>query len=354
MAVTAAPSPAQPPASFAGLVEKLSPAVVNIRITRVERAAEGPMAMPFGDDEGPFGPLFRRFFREGPRSYRLQGAGSGFIIGPEGYIVTNSHVVEGATEVTVVLADKEEYPARVVGRDPKTDLALLKITPRGRLTPAALGDSDRLQVGDWVVAIGNPFGLSNTVTAGIVSAKGRVIGQGPYDNFIQTDAAINPGNSGGPLFNLQGEVVGINTAIFTRTGGSVGVGFAVPINLARSLLPQLERGKVIRGYLGVQIQDVTPELAAAMNLKGRQGALVASVVEQGPAAQGGVQRGDVITAFNGKPVADATALPPLVATTAPGTTVPVTVLRNGQSRTLTVTIGRQPEESRERGPAGPR
>jgi serine protease Do len=277
-----------------------------------------------------------------PQERRQQGAGSGFIINKDGLIVTNNHVVEGVTEVTVTLASKEEYAATVIGRDPKTDLALLKITPKGSLPVVPLGDSDALRVGETVVAIGNPFGLNNTVTAGIVSAKGRVIGAGPYDDFIQTDASINPGNSGGPLFNLRGEVVGINTAIVSD---GQGIGFAVPVNMLKSLLPQLEsKGEVTRGYLGVQIQPITPELAKGLNLQDKKGALVAEVTKGSPAEAAGIKRGDVIVAFGGKEVAEMHNLPAMVAATPIGTEVPVTVLRDGNVHTLPVKIAAMPGE----------
>jgi serine protease Do len=254
-------------------------------------------------------------------------------------------MVEGAKDITVTLADKREFTAKVLGRDPKTDLAVLKIDAKGDLPVAKLGDSAALQVGDWVMAIGNPFGLSNTVTAGIVSAKGRVIGAGPYDDFIQTDASINPGNSGGPLFNEQGEVVGINSAIFSQTGGNVGIGFAIPINLAKRLLPELEtKGSVTRGWLGVAIQRVTPELAKSLGTDGSHGALVADVTKDSPAEKAGVKRGDVIVSYDGKKIEDSSALPALVAATPVGGTVPVEVLRNGKVKALDVTISKLSEK----------
>lgn len=344
--------PSGAPSSFADLAEKLSPSVVNIKVTKVERVT-GPGFMGpegFGPDS-PFGEFFKHFFGDmpqgpqGPREFRQQGAGSGFIISKDGLIVTNNHVVEGAKELTVTLANKEEYPAKVVGRDPKTDIALVKIQSKGTLPAAILGDSDRLRVGDWVVAIGNPFGLSNTVTAGIVSAKGRVIGAGPYDDFIQTDASINPGNSGGPLFNMQGEVVGINTAIIPN---GQGIGFAVPVNQATALLPQLEsKGEVTRGYLGVGIQTITPELAKGLNLKDTKGALVANVSKGSPAEAAGIKLGDVIVGFGGKQIAETNALPPMVAATPIDKEVPVTILRNGAEQTLHVKVGRMPGEQTE-------
>ncbi|HSB69196.1 MAG TPA: DegQ family serine endoprotease [Candidatus Methylomirabilis sp.] len=354
--LASAPVPPGAPASFADLSAKLAPSVVNIKVTKVEKV-EGPGFMGpegFGPDS-PFGEFFGQFFRnmpQGPREFRQQGAGSGFIISQDGLIVTNNHVVEGAKELTVTMADKTEYPAKIVGRDPKTDIAVVKIEPKGNLTAAALGDSDRLRVGDWVVAVGNPFGLSNTVTAGIVSAKGRVIGAGPYDDFIQTDASINPGNSGGPLFNLQGEVVGINTAIIPN---GQGIGFAVPVNIAKSLLPQLEsKGQVTRGYLGVSIQSITPELAKSLKLKDTKGGLVAGVTKGSPAEAAGIKQGDVIVRFDGKDVTEMHNLPALVAVTPIDKEVPVTILRDGAEQTLKVKVGKMPGEQAEAsGPAEP-
>jgi serine protease Do len=340
------PGPAQ---GFADLVEKVGASVVNIRVTKVERMA-GPEMFGSGT---PFDQFFEQFFGQRPqgsREHRQQGAGSGFVIDAGGLIVTNNHVVDGAKEVTVTLADKTEYPAKVVGRDPKTDLALLKVEPKTSLVAAPLGDSEGLRVGEWVMAVGNPFGLSNTVTAGIVSAKGRVIGAGPYDDFIQTDAPINPGNSGGPLFNLKGEVVGINTAIIPN---GQGIGFAVPVNQAKALLPQLEsKGEVTRGYLGVQVQAITPELAKSLKLTDTKGALVADVTPGSPAEKAGITRGDVIVGFNGKPVSEVGNLPSLVAVTPVDSAVPVTLRRDGAEKRLTVTVGRMPGEREERADPG--
>jgi serine protease Do len=349
-AMPAVATPAGAPASFTDLVERVGGSVVNIKVTKVERMS-GPSSMGpegFGPDS-PFGDFMDKFFGgqspQMPRERRQQGAGSGFIISKDGYIVTNNHVVEGATEVTVTLANKKEYTAKVIGRDPKTDIALIKIEPKETLTVASLGDSDQLRVGEWVVAVGNPFGLSNTVTAGIVSAKDRVIGAGPYDDFIQTDAPINPGNSGGPLFNLKGEVVGINTAIVPN---GQGIGFAVAVNMAKNILPQLEStGEVTRGYLGVSIQPLTPELAKSMNIKDTKGALVAGVTKGSPAETAGIKRGDVIVNFDGKDVVEMTNLPALVAQTPIDKTVPVKILRDGSEQTLSVKVGRMPGERAE-------
>ncbi len=300
---------------------------------------------PSKSPEGPFGDFFKQFPNMSPQvpeNRRVQGTGSGVIISADGYILTNNHVVDGAKEVTVTVGDKEEYEAKVVGRDPKTDLAILKIKPKESLPAAQLGDSDQIHVGDWVLAIGNPFGLSHTVTSGIVSAKGRVIGAGPYDNFIQTDASINPGNSGGPLFNMKGEVVGINTAILPY---GQGIGFAIPIDTAKPLIPQLvAKGEVTRGYLGVNIQRITPELAKAMNLKDTSGALVSDVTPDSPAAKAGIQQGDVIVSFGQKPVEDAHALPTMVADTPVGQVVPLTILRNGATQQMSIQVGKLPSE----------
>lgn len=325
--------------SFAPLAEKLAPSVVNIRVTKIEKTGMQNPQLP----DGPFGDMFKEFFGRNfriPQNQPMQGAGSGVIISEDGYIVTNNHVVEGAREVTVTMTDKTDLPAEVVGRDPKTDLAVLKISAGKSLPAAKLGDSEQLRVGDWVIAIGNPFGLSHTVTSGIVSAKGRVIGAGPYDDFIQTDASINPGNSGGPLFNLNGEVVGINTAIIPN---GQGIGFAIPVNTAKPLIPQLVKdGKVKRGYLGVNIQTITPELAKALQLKNDAGALVADVLPGSPAEQAGIERSDVIIAFNGKAVRESHNLPALVAAAPIGEKSSVKVVRNGVEKDLTVTIAQSP------------
>jgi serine protease Do len=325
------------PGSFAELAQNLSPMVVNVKVTKIEKAGHYGPQIP----DGHFGDFFERFFKEMPQmpeNYRTQGAGSGVIISHDGYILTNNHVVESAQAVTVTLADKKEYKAQVVGCDPKTDLAVLKIEAQKPLPAAVMGDSERLKVGDWVIAIGNPFGLNHTVTSGIVSAKGRVIGAGPYDDFIQTDASINPGNSGGPLFNMRGEVVGINTAIIPQ---GQGIGFAIPVNTAKPLIPQLvTKGEVTRGYLGVNIQTITPDLAKALQVQNREGALVADVIPGSPAAKGGIKRGDIIIAYDGKPVKDNHDLPARVAATPVDGKVMVTVLRNGKKRQLPVKVGK--------------
>jgi serine protease Do len=339
-----APAPERLP-DFVSLSKKLSPVVVNISTTQMTEGFQG-LPSPFGEDD-PFSEFWRRFFgNPGPRGqFRQRSLGSGFIIDRDGSILTNNHVVENAERIVVRLADEREFEAKVIGKDPKTDIAVIKINARGDLPVAPLGDSDKVEVGEWVVAIGNPFGLDNTVTAGIVSAKGRHLGAGPYDNFIQTDASINPGNSGGPLINMRGEVVGINTAIFSRTGGNIGIGFAIPINLAKELVPQLKtKGKVTRGWLGVVIQRVTPEIAESLGLERARGALVASVAKDGPAERAGVKVGDVIIEFDGKEIRDSNELPILVARTPVDKRVRVKVIRDKKELTLPVTIGELKEE----------
>ena len=301
---------------------------------------------PFGDDD-QFNDFWKRFFGgpqpRGPQ--RQRSLGSGFIIDGDGSILTNNHVVENASKIVVKLSDDQEYEAKVIGRDAKTDIAVIKINAKSSLPAANFGDSDKLEVGEWVVAIGNPFGLDSTVTSGIVSAKGRHIGQGPYDNFIQTDASINPGNSGGPLINLRGEIVGINTAIFSRTGGNMGIGFAIPINLVKELLPQLRgKGKVTRGFLGVLIQKVTPEIADSLALEKAQGALVANVSKDGPADKAGVKVGDVIVEFDGKEVKDSGDLPIIVARTQVDKKVRMKVVRDKKEMVLGVAVGELKDE----------
>jgi serine protease Do len=331
------------------LAEQLSPAVVNISIVqKATQQGEGSFRgfrrpfrerQPFGQDQ--FREFFDRYFSDAPPQAR-QSLGSGFIIHATGLILTNNHVIEEADKIQVTLQDEREFEAKVIGRDPKTDLALIKVESDVDLPIVPLGDSETLRIGEWVLAIGNPFGLSHTVTAGIVSAKGRVIGAGQYDNFIQTDASINPGNSGGPLFNTQGEVVGINTAIIA---GGTGIGFATPVNLVKELLPQLhDQGIVTRGWLGVMIQKVTPELARTFDLPQARGALVAEVVSDSPADQGGLQQGDIITGFDGSDIQDMHELPRVVAKTTVGKQVEVRVLRQGKAKSLSVTIAALREE----------
>jgi serine protease Do len=333
---------------FVSLAKKMRPVVVNIStVTVSEGRGSQEFSSPFGEED-PFNDFWRRFFGgpapRGPQ--RQRSLGSGFLIDGDGSIITNNHVVENASKIVVRLStDELEYEAKVVGRDPKTDIAIIKINAKINLPTASLGDSDGLEVGEWVVAIGNPFGLDSTVTSGIVSAKGRHIGQGPYDNFIQTDASINPGNSGGPLINLRGEVVGINTAIFSRTGGNMGIGFAIPINLVKELLPQLRgKGKVTRGYLGVLIQKVTPEIAESLGVEKPQGALVANVSKDGPADKAGVKVGDVIVEFDGKEVKESGDLPIVVARTAVDKKVRMKVLRDKKEVVLNVAVGELKDE----------
>ena len=344
----AAPSAAQlAPASFSDIAKKAKPSVVNISTTQVIKSPFGqrPFQGPFGDND-PFGDFFDRFFGDRmPRGdYRTTSLGSGFVIDKEGYILTNNHMVESADEVKVIFYDKREFKAEIIGRDPKTDLALIKIEGAKELEPLTLGDSEKLEVGDWVVAIGNPYALENTVTAGIVSAKFRQIGTSSYDNYIQTDASINRGNSGGPLLNTQGEVIGINTAIFSQTGGSIGIGFAIPINTAKDLLPQLKKGKVVRAWLGVMIQSISQDLKNSLNLKDTKGALVADVTEDGPAEKAGFKRGDVIVAFDGKDINESNDLPLIVSATPVGKKVSVDILRDGKEMTLQAKLGELPEE----------
>lgn len=340
-----AAAPRMVPVDIAGLVKEVAPAVVNISTTQVVRFSRPRLRSPFGQD--PFEDFWNHFFGNMPREQKRRSLGSGFIVSDDGYILTNNHVVEKADEITVTLLDKEEYKAKVVGTDPKTDIALIKINAGKKLPFVRLGDSEGLEIGEWVVAIGNPFGLGHTVTAGIVSAKGRIIGSGPYDDFIQTDASINPGNSGGPLFNLKGEVVGINTAIIQ---GGQGIGFATPVHLAKSILNQLkEKGKVVRGWLGVYIQRLTPEVAETLGVPGRKGALVADTTKDGPAEKAGIRSGDVIVRFDGKPVSDEHELPQIVASTKVGKRVEVVVIRDGKEITIPVAIG---EMESEEPPAG--
>jgi serine protease Do len=335
VAVTAAPAVPQP--NWVELTRALKPAVVNISTKRVEN---GTTKSPFGNDD-PFQQFFKQFGQ--PQRRTVRSMGSGFVINPAGYIVTNNHVVDGASEISVKIDDGREMPGKVVGRDPRTDLALLKVEATG-LPVIPLGDSSELRVGEPVMAIGNPFGLERTVTTGIVSATGRVIGQGPYDDFIQTDASINPGNSGGPLINSRGQAIGINAAIFSQNGGSVGIGFAIPINQAKSVVTQLAAtGKVTRGWLGVMIQPLTPELAKGFKVPADGGALVASVQDNSPAARAGIKAGDVITEYDGHKLARTADLSKLVAATAVGREVPLTIVREGQTMTLQAQVAQMAE-----------
>ena len=328
------------------LSKEAKPAVVNVstKLNAEAPTRPEPRGRPERPDERSFEDFFKRFFDETQRR-PVRAAGSGFVLNSNGFIVTNNHVVENASDIQVKLGDGRELPAKVVGRDAKTDLALLKVDATG-LPVIPLGDSTALQVGEPVMAIGNPFGLEQTVTTGIVSATGRVIGSGPYDNFIQTDASINPGNSGGPLINARGEVIGINTAIFSRGGGSVGIGFAVPSSLAKTVITQLaDHGKVERGWLGVSIQPLTKDLAKNFKRDNTNGALVSSVIEGSPADKAGLKAGDVIVEFNGKKVAKATELPSLVADLTVGRDVPMVVVRDGSEMRLNARIARLEDET---------
>ncbi|MDT8440679.1 MAG: DegQ family serine endoprotease [Desulfuromonadales bacterium] len=330
---------------FAELAAQLKPAVVNISTAKNSTPRTPQFHIPPGPGQDLFEDFFERFFRDfqgrgTPR--RERSLGTGFIISADGYILTNDHVVDGADEIKVKLSDGREFRGEVRGLDPKLDLALVKIDTGEQLPVATLGDSDTLRVGEWVMAIGNPFGLEQTVTVGIVSAKGRVIGAGPYDDFIQTDASINPGNSGGPLFNARGEVVGINTAI---VAGGQGIGFAIPVNMAKQIIPQLrEAGHVVRGWLGVTIQTVTEELARSFGLAKAGGALVNEVIKDSPADKAGFRRGDIVLRYDGQTVETMNDLPRLVANTPVGTTVKVTLFRDGKQREVKVDIGELAEE----------
>jgi serine protease Do len=344
---TGAPVPTAPMPAWAEIAKAAKPAVVNVSTKGGRDRAEARASdLPRPDRLPPELREFRKRFESPAGVPPTQGRGSAFIIHKDGYILTNNHVIDGAAEITVKLSDGRSFPAKVVGQDAKTDLALLKIEAAGTLPVLPLGDSDALESGEPVMAIGNPFGLEQTVTTGIVSATGRVIGGGPYDDFIQTDAPINPGNSGGPLINAKGEAVGMNTAIFSRAGGSIGIGFAVPINMAKFVAPQLaEHGQVERGRLGVTIQPLTPELAKAFGLSQTDGALVSSVAEGSPAAAAGLRNGDVVLEYDGHKVGRTTALSRMVAATPIGKKVTLKIVRDGkESVTLSATIARLTEK----------
>lgn len=325
------------PESFSKLVKKVEPTVVNISTTQIIKA-QRPLPFDFFREffgEDPF------FFDNRPRSFQRQSLGSGVIISDDGYILTNNHVIKDANIIKVKLyGSKEEYDAKVVGKDSKIDIALLKIDTKKSLPYAPLGDSDALEVGDWVIAIGNPFGLSHTVTKGIVSAKGRVIGSGPYDDFIQTDAPINFGNSGGPLFNLNGEIVGINTAIIS---GGQGIGFAVPINMVKAILPQLKEGRIVRAWLGVRFQPVTKEIMESFGLESTDGALIAEVLKNSPAEKAGLKEGDIIIEVNGKRIEDSNNLPKIIALYQPDQKLDIVYIRDRKKHKVTVTLGKTGE-----------
>jgi len=328
--------------NFADLAERQGPVVVNISTTQTVRGTPG---LPPGSEDDPFNDFFRRFGPpQPPRDYETRSLGSGFILSADGYILTNSHVVEAADDITVRLTDKREYKAKVIGSDRRTDVAVLKIEATG-LPVIAVGDPSKLRVGEWVVAIGSPFGFENSVTAGIVSAKGRSLPQENFVPFIQTDVAINPGNSGGPLFNLSGEVVGINSMIFSRTGGFMGLSFAIPIDVAVDVAKQLQTsGRVSRGRIGVVIQEVTKELAESFGLPKPAGALVNSVEKGGAADKAGIQTSDVILKFDNKEVTNSNELPRLVASTKPGSKVSVQIWRKGEKKDLQIVVGETPDE----------
>ena len=326
------------PDSFADLAEKLSPSVVNISTTTVieDRSRQMPSFPP----GSPFEDFFKQFDQPGGKKRKAQSLGSGFIIDDTGYVITNNHVIDNAEKIMVILYDDTSFEATVVGKDPKTDVALLKIDPKKtKLKAVKFGDSNDLRVGDWVMAIGNPFGFGGTVTAGIVSARGRNL-SGSYDDYIQTDASINRGNSGGPLFDMKGNVVGINTAIFSQSGGSVGIGFAVSSNLAKQVTDQLKQyGRTKRGWLGVLIQEISQEIADSLGMKSAKGALVSSATEGGPAEKAGVKTGDVILKFNNIDIENMKELPKVVAGTPVGKSVPLVILRNGKELSLNVVLG---------------
>jgi len=335
---------AETPPSFANLAEKLSPAVVNISTTQTIRNPERAPEMPQFPPGSPFEEFFKDFMErqhQDAQPRRATSLGSGFIVDPSGLVVTNNHVIQDSEEITVTLADDAVFKATVVGRDTKTDLALLKIEPGKRqLVAVGFGNSDEARVGDWVLAIGNPFGLGGTVTAGIVSARARDINAGPYDDFIQTDASINRGNSGGPMFNMKGEVIGINTAIYSPSGGSIGIGFAIPSSLARPVVDDLRKfGKTRRGWLGVRIQSLDSDLAESLGLPDEKGALVAQITPDSPAAKAGIKPGDIVIRFDGKEVGEMRRLPRIVAETPIGKKVDMDILRDGKREALQVVVG---------------
>ncbi|MGD9878426.1 DegQ family serine endoprotease, partial [Desulfococcus sp.] len=334
------------PMNISKLAEKVRPAVVNIRTVKTMsgggRVFRHFYGNPFGGRDNPFKDLFPQLPDESPHDFKQQSLGSGFIIDTEGYIVTNNHVVDGADEIKVRLSNEKEFDAEVIGRDPNTDLALIRIAPNKDLVALETGDSDSLRVGDWVLAIGSPFGLEQTVTAGIVSAKGRVIGAGPYDDFIQTDASINPGNSGGPLLDMNGRVVGINTAIIAS---GQGIGFAIPVNMAMNIVGQLKKsGEVTRGWLGVGIQDLTDELKEYYKIDQESGVLISQIYEGDPADKGGIKVGDVVIAVDGNPVKSSRELSAQIANLPVGKKTSITLIREGKEKTVEVTLGKRDNE----------
>jgi len=339
------------PNSFADLAAAQAKAVVNISTTKVVQGRQG-LPPGFGFPQGsPFKQFFHDFLRNMPPQEQ-HALGTGFVISQDGYIVTNNHVVDGADEIIVKMKSGKEYPAKLIGTDKKVDVALLKVKARG-LQTVSIGDSDALRVGDWVMAIGNPFGLEQTVTAGIVSAKGRVIGAGPYDHFIQTDAAINPGNSGGPLFNLKGEVVGINTAIYSRSGGNLGIGFAIPVNMAKPVIDELRRtGHVTRARLGVYIAEVDKATMQALGLKNKHGALVRQVENGSAADKAGIKPGDVIVSVDGEAIKHMHDLPIRISRHKPGEKVRVGLIRSGKPKTITVKVEKMLETAAKPGKTG--
>ncbi|MBR1222257.1 DegQ family serine endoprotease [Bradyrhizobium sp. U87765 SZCCT0131] len=355
--LAASPAAARGPDGIADVAEKVIDAVVNISTSQTVEARGGEdmpnMQLPPGS---PFQEFFDDFLKnrrggkggdKGFQPRKVNSLGSGFIIDTAGIVVTNNHVIADADEINVILNDGTKYRAQVMGRDKKTDLAVLKFTPDKQMTAVKFGDSDKLRLGEWVVAIGNPFSLGGTVTAGIVSARNRDINSGPYDNYIQTDAAINRGNSGGPLFNLDGEVIGVNTAIISPSGGSIGIGFAVPSKTVAGVVEQLRQfGETRRGWLGVRIQQVTDEIADSLNIKPARGALIAGVEDKGPAKPAGIEPGDVIVKFDGKDIKEMKDLPRAVADTAVGKSVDVIVIRKGKEETRQVTLGRLPDDEK--------
>ena len=351
MVLLAGAAEAKGPESVAEVAEPLLDAVVNISTSQTVTGSRG-IPVPRLPDGSPFQEFFDEFFDQKPeddeRPRRVQSLGSGFVIDPSGILVTNNHVIEGADEITANFNDGTKLTAELVGRDEKTDLAVIRVTPEKPLTALKFGSSENLRVGDWVMAIGNPFGLGGTVTVGIVSARNRDINSGPYDNFIQTDASINRGNSGGPLFNMEGEVIGINTAIISPTGGSIGIGFAVPADTAVHVIEQLsEFGETRRGWLGVRIQSVTDDIAESLSMDKAEGALVAGVTKDGPAEAAGILPGDVIVEFDGRAVESMPELPRMVADEAIGKEVKVVVLRKGERQEVSVTLGRLEDAEKE-------